>query len=53
MTVYFDNSTKRYLRNIENTTNTYDREMANHYFIMTDEGLHSKELKALKEVEEE
>jgi len=53
VTVYFDNSTKRYLRNIENTTNTYDREMAKHYFIMTDEGLHSKELKALKEVEEE
>ena len=53
VTVYFDNTTKRYLRNIENTTNTYDREMAKHYFVMTDEGLHSKELKALKEVEEE
>lgn len=53
VTVYFDNSTRSYLRNIENTTNTYDRQMVKHYFLMTDEGLHSKELKALEEVEEE
>ena len=52
VTVYFDNSTKSYLHRVENTTNTYDRNMANHYFLMTDEGLHSKELKALEESNE-
>ena len=52
VTVYFDNSTRSYLRRIENTTNTYDRNMVNHYFLMTDEGLHSKELKALEEADE-
>ncbi len=52
VTVYFDNSTKRFLHRIENTTNTYDRNMANHYFVMTDEGLHSQELKALEEADE-
>jgi phage shock protein PspC (stress-responsive transcriptional regulator) len=52
VTVYFDNSTRSYLNRIENTTNTYDRQMANHYFIMTDDGLHSQELKALEETDE-
>ncbi|MFN0730165.1 PspC domain-containing protein [Polaribacter gochangensis] len=53
VTVYFDTSTKKYLNNIENTTNTYDPRMVNHYFLMTDDGLHSKELKALEENDEE
>ncbi|MFT5761533.1 MAG: phage shock protein PspC (stress-responsive transcriptional regulator) [Polaribacter sp.] len=53
VTVYFDNTTRSYLRNIENTTSTYARQMVKHYFLMTDEGLHSKELKALEEAEEE
>jgi phage shock protein PspC (stress-responsive transcriptional regulator) len=52
VTVYFDDSTKNFLYSIENTTNTYDRNMVNHYFMMTDDGLNSKELKALKETDE-
>lgn len=52
ITVYFDNSTRRYLRSIENTTGTYDRDMAKHYFVMTDDGLHSQELKGLEELDE-
>jgi len=53
VTVFFDNSTRNYLRQIDNTTNTNDRQMVNHYFLMTDEGLHSKELKALEEAKEQ
>ncbi|WKD86159.1 Phage shock protein C [Polaribacter huanghezhanensis] len=53
VTVYFDDSTKSYLRNIENTTNTYDRNMVKHYFMMTDDGLNSKELKMLEDNVEE
>lgn len=50
VTVFFDNSTKNYLRQIDNTTNTYDPDMVNHYFLMTDQGLESKELKLLENV---
>ncbi len=53
VTVFFDKSTRSYLYRVENTTNTYDREMAKHYFTMTEEGLHSAELKALEENTEE
>jgi len=52
-TVYFDYSTKGFLNNIDNTTDTYDRDMARHYFLMTNEGLHSEELSVLKELERE
>ncbi|MFT4575652.1 MAG: phage shock protein PspC (stress-responsive transcriptional regulator) [Polaribacter sp.] len=51
VTVHFDNSTKSFLRSIENTTDTYDRDMAKHYFIMTDDGLHSNVLKTLEELD--
>jgi len=49
VTVHFDNSTKDYINRANNTTGTYRRDMAKHYFTMTDDGLHSKELKALEE----
>jgi phage shock protein PspC (stress-responsive transcriptional regulator) len=53
ITVYFDSSTKGFLSNVNNTTDTYDRDMARHYFLMTKEGLHSKELEELEEIEKE
>lgn len=37
--VYFDNSTKYFLYNIENEGDIYDKDMANHYFIMGNETL--------------
>ena len=53
VTVYFDTSTKSFLHRIDNTTKTYDRDMVNHYFLMTKEGLHNEALKALKDSEDE
>ena len=47
VTVYFDRSSTNFLHRIDNTTDTYDKKMAGHYFLMTAKGLHSKELKAL------
>ena len=52
VTVYFDSTTRSYLSRIDNTTDTYDRDMAEHYFLMTPFGLESKELK-IEEIEEE
>ena len=40
--IFFDSSSEYFLSDIDNTTDTYDREMANHYFLMTEEGLHSQ-----------
>ena len=51
VTVYFDKSSKGFLYRIDNTTNTYEREMIKNYFLMTEEGLHSKELKSLEELD--
>lgn len=51
VTVYFDHTSKRYLKSIDNTTDTYDRDMAEHYFLMTKKGLDSKELRAIQELE--
>lgn len=48
VTVYFDKSTRSYLRNIDNTTNTYDRDMVKHHFLMTQNGLHSQELQTIE-----
>jgi len=48
ITVYFDSTSEKYLNQIDNTTNTYDSDMASHYFMMTENGLHSKKLEALK-----
>ena len=39
-TVYFDDSVKYFLNNVENTADIYDTEMVNHYFLMTDTTLH-------------
>ncbi|CAL2074690.1 phage shock protein C [Tenacibaculum sp. 190524A05c] len=38
-TIYFENSSKRFLYNVENTDDIYDRNMANHHFKMTSRGL--------------
>ena len=38
-TVYFDGSTKNFLYHVDNTKDIYDKEMANHYFMMTDKTL--------------
>ena len=51
--VYFDNSTKNFLYNVDNTTDTSDKEMANKYFTMTEKGLHNQELKDLEDSEKE
>ena len=53
VTVYFDNTTRNFLHSIENTTDTYDRNMTDHYFLMTEEGLHSQKLKDLEESDED
>ncbi|ARV16745.1 PspC domain-containing protein [Polaribacter sp. SA4-12] len=39
ITVYFDNSIKNFLNNVENETDIYDKEMGRHHFKMTDETL--------------
>tara|TARA_B110000208_G_scaffold188196_1_gene247427 strand:+ start:4112 stop:5806 length:1695 start_codon:yes stop_codon:yes gene_type:complete len=49
--VFFDASSEYFLSDIDNTTDTYDREMVKHYFLMTEEGLHSSALKALEDLE--
>ena len=49
ITVYFDNSTRSYINRAYNTTDTYRRDMVKHYFEMTDDGLHSVELKKLED----
>jgi phage shock protein PspC (stress-responsive transcriptional regulator) len=33
--IYFDNSIKNFLNDVENETDIYDKEMVNHHFIMT------------------
>lgn len=37
-TIYFENSSRRFLDDVKNTDNIYDRDMANHYFKMTSKG---------------
>ena len=37
-TVYFENSTRRFLDDVRNTQDIYDRDMANHHFKMTSKG---------------
>ncbi len=38
-TIYLDKSTRSFLYDVANTQNIYDRDMAKHYFKMTDTGL--------------
>ncbi|WP_299120051.1 PspC domain-containing protein [uncultured Tenacibaculum sp.] len=37
-TIYFENSTRRFLDDVRNTQDIYDRDMANHHFKMTSKG---------------
>ncbi len=37
--IYLDRSTRTFLNDVDNTQNIYDRDMAKHYFKMTEEGL--------------
>lgn len=39
VTIYFDNSSRNFISNVDNETDIYDKEMANHHFIMTDKML--------------
>ena len=39
VTIYFDNSAKNFLSNVDNEADIYDKDMANHHFIMTDKTL--------------
>jgi phage shock protein PspC (stress-responsive transcriptional regulator) len=38
-TVYFDNSAKNFLYNVDNEGDVYDKDMVNHHFLMTDKTL--------------
>lgn len=42
-TIYLDQSMKHFIYNVDNTTNTYDKRMVNHYWEMLDEGLTCKD----------
>ena len=50
-TIYFDNSIKDFLSDVENETDIYDKEMVNHHFIMTSTALKCTDCKE-KEIEE-
>lgn len=39
ITVYFDDTTKGFLNNVSNTDDIQDRDMVDHYFLMTSDGL--------------
>ena len=52
-TVYFENSSKRFLYNIENTQDIYDRNMANHHFKMTSKGFECMDCEDDKESEDD
>ena len=39
VTVYFDNTTRNFLYNVDNEEDIYDKEMVNHHFKMTDKTL--------------
>mgnify|MGYP000610323069 CR=1 FL=1 len=49
--LYLDNSTKYFLSNVGNTTDTYDKDMVNHHYIMTDKTLKCTD--CIIEIEEE
>jgi phage shock protein PspC (stress-responsive transcriptional regulator) len=49
--IYFDNSIKNFLSDVENETDIYDKEMVNHHFIMTSTALKCTDCKE-KEIEE-
>ena len=37
--IYLDKSTENFIYDIDNITNTYDKDMVGHYWLMTDQGL--------------
>jgi phage shock protein PspC (stress-responsive transcriptional regulator)/nitrogen fixation protein len=37
--IYLDRSTKDFIYDLDNVTNTYDKEMVGHYWLMTEQGL--------------
>jgi phage shock protein PspC (stress-responsive transcriptional regulator) len=57
ITVYFDNSTKNFLSDVDNEADIYDKDMANHHFLMTESTLKctdcTEEIEAKKEVIQE
>ena len=46
--VYFDNSIRNFLYNVDNSEDIYDKDMANHYFIMKDDTLECTDCKEEK-----
>ncbi len=51
VTVYFDNSTKNFLSDVDNEDDIYDKDMANYHFIMTESILKCTD--CTEEIEEE
>lgn len=53
-TVFFENSSKKFLYDVENVDNIYDRNMANHHFKMTNKGFECIDcIEEVEEIEEE
>ncbi len=52
-TVYLDKSTRSFLSDIDNVQNIYDRDMAKHYFKMTDDGFTCLDCQDMNEENEE
>jgi phage shock protein PspC (stress-responsive transcriptional regulator) len=50
-TVYFDNSTKNFLNDVDNEGDIYDKEMVNHHFIITESNLKCTD--CIEEIKEE
>jgi phage shock protein PspC (stress-responsive transcriptional regulator) len=51
--VYLDKSTRSFLSDVENTQDIYDRDMAKHYFKMTEDGFNCLDCENMKEENEE
>ncbi|WP_299627593.1 PspC domain-containing protein [uncultured Tenacibaculum sp.] len=47
-TIFFENSSKRFLYEVENTDDIYDRDMSGHHFKMTSKGLECIDCKSSK-----
>lgn len=45
-TIYFENSSKKFLNDIENNGNIYDQNMAQHHFLMTQNGFNCTDCKS-------
>ena len=51
VTVFFEKSTKNFLYDVENTDDIYDKDMANHHFLMENDNLKCTD--CIEEIEEE